>query len=360
MIGLKFILEIRRKLNHILDDDSRKKYSLILFLSIVNAILELVGVSLLLYTILAIFEPNFIEKFHFTAYLYHSININSPHLFMLFLTVGLFLLYVIKNILLIQISKMQIRHSFAINSQVTNDYYEGLINRDLVYFNSQGSTHTMNNIMGATLNFSEGILLSSVLFISEWFIVTVLLGAILIYQPWLFLFVFIILVPTASVLIYINKKSIEVMSKEEHELIPKIYDNINHLTRGISTIKLWNSESYFIKNYQEVRDEVYGLKRSVYLKSNYIPVRTYEVIAIAGLLCVVIYGTYVGLEASGIIAYISIYAAVSFRVLPSINRIITSSNTLSSRSHVLDYIIANKADNKIDIRRSQLEFNHQI
>lgn len=360
MIGLKFILEIRKKFNHLLDDDSRKKYSLILFLSIVNAILELVGVSLLLYTILAIFEPDFIEKFQLTAYLYYSMNVNSPQLFVLFLTGGLFLLYVIKNILLIQISKLQIRYSFAINEQISNDYYRDLIESDLVYFNSQDSTHIMNNIMGATLNFSESILLSSVLFISEWFIVTILLGVVLIFQPWLFLFVFIVLVPTAGALVYFNKKSIEEISKEEHELIPKIYDNINHLTRGISTIKLWSSESYFIKNYQVFRDRVYTLKSSIYLKSNYIPVRTYEVIAIAGLLCVVVYGTYVGLEVSSIVAYISIYAAVSFRVLPSINRIITSSNNLASRSHVLDYLIANKTNNKVDSRRSQLEFNHQI
>ena len=360
MIGLKFILEIRKKFNHLLDDDSREKYSLILFLSIVNAILELVGVSLLLYTILAIFEPDFIEKFQLTAYLYYSMNVNSPQLFVLFLTGGLFLLYVIKNILLIQISKLQIRYSFAINEQISNDYYRDLIESDLVYFNSQDSTHIMNNIMGATLNFSESILLSSVLFISEWFIVTILLGVVLIFQPWLFLFVFIVLVPTAGALVYFNKKSIEEISKEEHELIPKIYENINHLTRGISTIKLWSSESYFIKNYQVFRDRVYTLKSSIYLKSNYIPVRTYEVIAIAGLLCVVVYGTYVGLEVSSIVAYISIYAAVSFRVLPSINRIITSSNNLASRSHVLDYLIANKTNNKVDSRRSQLEFNHQI
>lgn len=360
MIGLKFILEIRKKFNHLLDDDSRKKYSLILFLSIVNAILELVGVSLLLYTILAIFEPDFIEKFQLTAYLYYSMNVNSPQLFVLFLTGGLFLLYVIKNILLIQISKLQIRYSFAINEQISNDYYRDLIESDLVYFTSQDSTHIMNNIMGATLNFSESILLSSVLFISEWFIVTILLGVVLIFQPWLFLFVFIVLVPTAGALVYFNKKSIEEISKEEHELIPKIYENINHLTRGISTIKLWSSESYFIKNYQVFRDRVYALKSNIYLKSNYIPVRTYEVIAIAGLLCVVVYGTYVGLEVSSIVAYISIYAAVSFRVLPSINRIITSSNNLASRSHVLDYLIANKTNNKVDSRRSQLEFNHQI
>ena len=360
MIGLKFILEIRKKFNHLLDDDSRKKYSLILFLSIVNAILELVGVSLLLYTILAIFEPDFIEKFQLTTYLYYSMNVNSPQLFVLFLTGGLFLLYVIKNILLIQISKLQIRYSFAINEQISNDYYRDLIESDLVYFTSQDSTHIMNNIMGATLNFSESILLSSVLFISEWFIVTILLGVVLIFQPWLFLFVFIVLVPTAGALVYFNKKSIEEISKEEHELIPKIYENINHLTRGISTIKLWSSESYFIKNYQVFRDRVYTLKSNIYLKSNYIPVRTYEVIAIAGLLCVVVYGTYVGLEVSSIVAYISIYAAVSFRVLPSINRIITSSNNLASRSHVLDYLIANKTNNKVDSRRSQLEFNHQI
>ncbi|MDG1045720.1 MAG: ABC transporter ATP-binding protein [Bacteroidia bacterium] len=360
MIGLKFILEIRKKFNHLLDDDSRKKYSLIIFLSIVNAILELAGVSLLLYTILAIFEPDFIEKFQLTSYLYYSMNVNSPQFFVLFLTGGLFLLYVIKNILLIQISKLQIRYSFSINEQISNDYYRDLIESDLVYFNSQDSTHIMNNIMGATLNFSESILLSSVLFISEWFIVTILLGAVLIFQPWLFLFVFIVLVPTAGALVYFNKKSIEEISKEEHELIPKIYDNINHLTRGISTIKLWSSESYFIKNYQVFRDRVYTLKSSIYLKSNYIPVRTYEVIAIAGLLCVVVYGTYVDLEVSSIVAYISIYAAVSFRILPSINRIITSSNNLASRSHVLDYLIANKTDNKIYNRQNQLEFNHQI
>jgi ABC-type multidrug transport system fused ATPase/permease subunit len=323
-------------------------------------VLELVGVSLLLYTILAIFEPNFIDKFQLTNYLYHSMNVSTPQLFVLFLTGGLFLLYVIKNILLIQISKLQIRYSFAINAQITNDYYKDLIERDLVHFNTQDSTHILNNIMGATLNFSESILLSSVLFISEWFIVTILLGAVLVFKPWLFLFVFIILVPTAGVLVYFNKKSIEKISKEEHELVPKIYDNINHLTRGISTIKLWNRESYFINKYQVVRDRVYDLKKSIYLKSNYIPVRTYEVIAIAGLLCVVIYGTYIGMQVSSIVAYITIYAGVAFRVLPSINRIITSSNNLASRSHVLDYLITSKKNNKMHVERIELPFNHEI
>lgn len=360
MIGLKFILEVKQKFSILMDESSMKKYIIMLFLSFISAVLELVGVSLLLYTVLAIFEPNFIDKFQLTSYLYSTLKIESTQLFILFLTGGLFLLYVLKNIILIQISKVQIKYSFDINAQITDDYYRDLVGKDLIFFNTNDSTKILNDMIGATLNFSESILLSSVLFISEWFIVTILLGLVLFLQPLLFLFIFIVLVPTAGLLMYINKKSIEKISKKEHELAPKIYENVNYLTRGTSAIKLWNSESYFYKNYQDVRDQIYGLKRSVYLKSNYIPVRTYEVIAIAGLLCVIIYGIYMGIQASMIVAYISIYAAVSFRILPSVNRIITSSNNLASRSHVLDYLISNKSNRDIALRHTQMKFDRSV
>lgn len=360
MIGLKFIIEVKQKFSYLMDKNSIKKYVLMLFFSLISAFLELIGVTLLLYTILAIFEPNFIDKFQFTNYLYHALKIESLELFILFLTGGLFLLYVIKNIILVQISKIQIKNSFEINAQITDDYYRDLVGSDLIYFSSNDSTRILNDVIGATLNFSESILLSSILFISEWFIVTILFGMVLVFQPWLFLFLFIVLVPTAGLLIYFNKKSIEKISKQEHELAPKIYENVNYLTRGISSVKLWNRESYFYKNYQSVRNQMYDLKSSIYLKSNYIPVRTYEVIAIAGLLCVIIYGIYSGMQIPTIVAYISIYAAVSFRILPSINRIITSSNNLASRSHVLDYLIASKANKEIAKRQTQLAFNRTI
>jgi hypothetical protein len=69
-----------------MDKNSIKKYVLMLFFSLISAFLELIGVTLLLYTILAIFEPNFIGKFQFTNYLYHALKIESLELFILFLT----------------------------------------------------------------------------------------------------------------------------------------------------------------------------------------------------------------------------------------------------------------------------------
>lgn len=80
MIGLKFILEVKQKFSILMDESSMKKYIIMLFLSFISAVLELVGVSLLLYTILAIFEPNFIDKFQLTSYLYSTLKIVSTGL----------------------------------------------------------------------------------------------------------------------------------------------------------------------------------------------------------------------------------------------------------------------------------------
>ena len=58
----------------------------------------------------------------------------------------------------------------------------------------------------------------------------------------------------------------------------------------------------FFKTYQDKRNEVYDLKQRIHLKSNFIPVRIYEVIAVAGLLLVIAFGTYHGLFISSIVA----------------------------------------------------------
>lgn len=342
MISIRFFNNIRYKFSLLLDQKSKNKFIHIILLSIASAFLELIGVSLLLYTILSIFEPNFIQDYQLTKDIYDKLQLRNEQRFVLVLSAFLFLIYIFKNVVLVYISKRQIQLSFEINAQISDDNYKQLMQSQLNYFRSRDSSSILNEMMSVTMNLSESILLSSALFISEWIIVFVILFTVLLLQPWLFLFAFVVLIPTAGLLIYVNKNNLERMSEREHQLVPHLYENIISFIRGIATIKLWNGESYFFKTYQDKRNEVYDLKQRIHLKSNFIPVRIYEVIAVAGLLLVIAFGTYHGLSISSIVAYITIYAAVSFRLLPSINRIITSSNSLVSRSHVLDFLIANQ------------------
>ena len=145
------------------------------------------------------------------------------------------------------ISKRQIQLSFEINAQISDDNYKQLMQSQLNYFRSRDSSSILNEMMSVTMNLSESILLSSALFISEWIIVFVILFTVLLLQPWLFLFAFVVLIPTAGLLIYVNKNNLERMSEREHQLVPHLYENIISFIRGIATIKLWNGESYFLR-----------------------------------------------------------------------------------------------------------------
>jgi len=108
------------------------------------------------------------------------------------------------------------------------------------------------------------------------------------------------------------------------------------------------------------------------VKSNYIPLRIYEVIAITGVLCVVLYGILGDKEISSVISYISIYAGVSFKLLPSINRVIGTSNTLSTNAHILDFLALEESDvdhtqdepivfrNHIELKGVNFAYNQEV
>jgi len=103
MAGL--VKQMHTKFIEVLSVSSRRKYVHMVVLSIANAMLELFGVSILLYTILAIFEPSFIENFWFTGYLQKTFRIAENQVLIFYLTSFLLVLYVFKNILLIQMNK---------------------------------------------------------------------------------------------------------------------------------------------------------------------------------------------------------------------------------------------------------------
>jgi ATP-binding cassette subfamily C protein len=187
-----------------------------------------------------------------------------------------------------------------------------------------------------------------------------MLGAILIYNPYLFLFTFVTVFPTAALLIYINRKKLSKKGLRLHTIMPLVYENITELTNGISNIKLWNGSDYFYNRYSKFKKESYALKEKIYVNSQFVPIRIYEVIAITGILCVVLFGILGDQSISSIISYISIYAGVSFRLLPSVNRIITSSNSLSTNDYMLSYLENNIVEKPIVKKSLPLHFTDNI
>lgn len=309
-----------------------------LSLSVLIALLEILGVSLLLHTILSILKPSFVGHNVFTSLVYNMLQVQSYQQFVLVITILLFIGYLCKNVILVQINKVQVRLAYEITNNLSSKHYKHIANQDYLYFKSRKSAEIINELFSLTVSFSESILITSIMLLSEFFVVAFILAAILIYKPLLFLFTFATVLPVAGVLVYMNRESLGRYGKKVHKSMPHIYENISELTLGIAQIKLWNAASQTHASYQNIKEDVYRLQAKISMKSKHIPTRIYEVIAVTGILCVVLFGVLGDLGSSAMISAISIYAGVSFRLLPSMNKIISSFNAVYTHQHLLDYL----------------------
>lgn len=302
-----------------------------------GAIFELGGISALLHTVLSILKPGFIAYNSFTSALRDFCGIQSDTNFVLLMSTVLLLVYVAKNLSLILINKLQIKIAYQITNQISENYFKNITSKNLLYFKNKKSSEIINALFATSVILPETLILPSILLWSEIAVIVLLMSALLYYQPFLFVFTMLIMVPTSFLLIRLNRKTLLDAGEKLNKQQPKHYENIYELTHGISNIKLWNGVEYFHERFSKYTEKTYKLKEQIFVNSQFISLRIYEVVAIAGILCIVSFGIYSGFEMSVLISFISIYAGVAFRLLPSVNRVIGSSNSLFTYNYFLNY-----------------------
>ena len=332
-------------------------------LGIVNALLEVVGVSVLLHTVMSILQPEFIEHNIFTRYIAHKFGLEEQLPFVVLISVLLLFVYVVKNIVIIYFNKKQIDYAFDVTDDLSNRRFKKIARHDLLYFKNRNPNDVINELFGALMFLPETIVLPSLLLLSELAIVAVLLLAVLFYHPFLFVFIFLSVVPAGLILIYVNRKKLGTLGRDLHNISPKVFQNIHHLAKGISDIKLWVVTDHFHEVFQSNKDKFFKLKNILYLRVNFIPVKIYEVVAILGVLCIVLFVYTTNDLTANLVGYISLYAGISFRLLPSVNRIIASYNQLSTNEYRLDYFVEDESTEKGISEESKipnLEFNDEL
>ena len=361
MKSLKAILSVQQRLSNILSVSQKKKFSIMVVLSLCAALLEIAGISVLLHTVLSILKPDFLRSNFFTSFVYNGLGIRDSKTFILVISTFLFLFYVVKNVILVQLNKYQVNYAFEITDQVSSGFYQHIAKQDLLYFTQKKSSEIMHEIGMTSLSFAEGILLSSIIVISEFMVIVLALCGVLMYNPLLFVFSFLTLIPTAGILMYINRRKLRRAGARLSNMSTLIYENAGELASGITNIKLWNGAGYFYERYEKLKKEAYALKTNMYISSQFIPIRIFEVIAISGILCVVLYATLADHDLTKIVMYISIYAGVSFRLLPSINRVVMSSINLSVNSYILDMLMkVDETEENIGAFTTRLSLRNEI
>ncbi len=347
------MLGIINKIRMILNRQQRLRIAIITIMMIFGALLEMLGVGLILPLVSAITTPDIIENNDKARIICEMFDIHSARTFMILVIAALIFVYIFKNVYLFLEYYVQYRficnNRFAAQRQLMEKY----LNKPYEFFLNVKSGEIMRLINSDTSH--AFTLLNSVLsFFTEAFVSIALIITIIFTDPFMaFLSAGILgiaLLAIEKILRPILKRAGLKNQKNHTEVYKWLLQSVN----GIKEIKVTGKEKYFLDQFSEFGKKAIDAEKINNVLGT-VPRLSIEAVSMSAILGVVAILLYSGREIDAMLPQLTAFAFAAIRLMPSVNRMSSALNAIAYQEPALDKLIEvlNMKDEPILLERGE-------
>lgn len=331
------IFGIILRIYRVLTPPQRKKALLNAALILGNAFLEVFSLAAVLPFVALVLDSSVIRANPYLNRAFLFFGFGSENQFMIAAVLLLLLLFILKNGIGVFIHYYQSRFAYDVSTELSGQAFGEYYAREYARITDTNSSLPTRDIIFIPTEFSIYVLLAAITLLSECFIFLLICAGIAFYDPRVFLLLTVVLSPALFLLYRLKKGKLERIGKQSEELKPL---SIKYLFQGIYAYidaKLYAKERYFQQRFSSLQRE---LNRSFALFNtlNAIPARLLETIALLGMVAIVLYGLAVSDNRQEIILLLGVFGAATYRVMPSINRILIALVNVKTFKYTLDIL----------------------
>lgn len=301
----------------------KRKTVLLFVLTLMSSFMEVIGLASLVPIMLVAAEPGGVQKNKYFGAVYQAFGFQSEPRFLLFLIVLIFVFFLVKSIFSVWVNYMQARFTAVVGISIIETQLNKYLNLPFWYFNDFGSASLINSTLGVPSAYVNGIMRPLLGFFSEMIVVIAIVLGILVYKPLLLLILVVVLLPAAVLTYRVLRSRSQKIGDRINELRPVSYAILGDLFNGFTELKLANKQKDFEQNLVANQKEVQNLDAEAYLFS-LLPNKMIEMVAIIGVLTIFLYAIFFPNGSTSLIALVGLFAAAAYRLMPSMNRILTS------------------------------------
>ena len=303
---------------NLLNTHQKKRLLLLLLLMILGALLETLGISLILPVISVILDPDSIFSSHAMLYIYNFLGMESSRDFLIFLCVVLMAVYILKNIYLYFLYSVQYRFASNNRLQMSSRMFSIYLNKPYEFFLNKNAAEIVRNVNTDVANVFT--LLTTLLQMLTEAVTAAGIVLVLFFSDYqMTIFVTVILLLATLVLKYILKPIQRITGIRARESDAESLKWLNESMHGIKDIKVNESETFFWRNfYHSGRISAEAIRK--FSVVNTIPQMFIEVVFMVGMLSYILYLLFTGKDVSQLIPQISTFAMAAIRLLPIANR----------------------------------------
>jgi len=318
-----------------------KKYFLIFsILLFIAALLEFMSIGLIIPFAMLITDSSLILNNSFIKENFSFISI-LPESTLTVLLLALFcFIFFLKFIFFIILTTSKNKFLFSIKEKIQTDLFKGYLLQPYIFHTNTNSSVLINNITNnvnlLVLYACQGILE----FISEIVLSVFIIILLLIYEPSGAIFVFTIGFLFVFIYFKYSKKKSEIIGFKKKVLDQEIFKEIQQSFNGIKEVLIYQKQFDFINTFKTKTKNLTKLEARF---SNIIeyPRHFLEFLAIICFVSLIFYLLFKNKETSYIISVLALFGAATFKLIPSLNRMVVAYSKIRYNFSIIEDISPN-------------------
>ena len=324
------------QINTILSIDKRIKVYFLFFSTLIISVLDLIGLSSILPILLILSDPNYLNNKYIIILLNNFYFLNKDN-FLLYSIVFLFSVFLLKIILSLLFHYIKYKILWNYYEKISNRLISNYVKIDYLDFLNLKIYEKSNMLKSKVDYFIMGVIDPFFILLLEGLTIILIFIFLIYYDPASTLKVISALGFLVIFLMYFLGKKLKKLGTKRHNLHNFLQQQINQALNGVKDLKLSSKENFFLKNFYLVTK---NMRYSMISINSWqmIPRHALEFLTIISFILICFIGFSSGKNFSELIILLGLYSAATFRIMPSLNRVMVSYNSIKQTKTVIDKI----------------------
>ncbi|MFJ3056130.1 ABC transporter ATP-binding protein [Herbaspirillum sp. NPDC087042] len=317
-------------------DRQRRSLIVLLLFMLVMAIMETLGIGLLMPYIAVVNSPDLIVNSHYLGAIYRAFEFDSPQRFIIVSSIALIALFIVKNIIFVIQQYVQSRQLLRLQLDVESRLMRSYLEREYLFFTEKNPAELYQNVRNVSGIIS--LILTPAMTIATEMIVLVLISAFLLFvQPWVTLVVVVVSGVLGFVIYRYTRKKATRYGEEGNKFLIEMNKWMYQAFGGIKEVKILSKEDFFLDrsmSYSEKSAWV-GMKATM-LSSVTRPV--IESVWFSLTVMLVLVSILLGNSGAAMLPIIVLLAAAAIRIMPALNRILNATISIRQATYHINAV----------------------
>lgn len=308
------------KLGYIFSKKDKRKIGLLLFAIVIGSLLELIGVTVFMPYITIISDPANIQKTWYLKFFYELFHFQSATGFLAVISVGIILVFVIKNAYLVILRDRIFKFTYNTQMRLSDKLLVTYMKEPYTFHLNKNIADLQRSLQDDTSYFLQVILYGLEL-VTELTVCAVLGIYLLTVSKSIIIIVLVLLFVCVGGFLFITKNYTRKIGQQNQMYRGRIFQWMNQALGGIKEIKILGREQYFSEEYQKYFTK-YARGLRISRTISILPKHVVEAVCMSGLLLAIIVKMYFGYaDFTVYIPQLGVFAVAAFRLMPSVGKI---------------------------------------